>query len=202
MTNGPFLTKLKKWKKNTLSSLWKWQNWAFWQNWRSEKIHEPLSKWQNGAFLTKIVCYITIHSVYSYYTYAYLIIWSPLFKNDKMGHFWQYWNVKKLPGPLRKWQNWAFLTKLKKWTNSRSSPKITKLSILTKLKKRKKSTVLSQNDKIEEAKKSTGLSQNDKIGHFWQNWRSEKIHEPLTKWQNGAFLTKIVCYITTHSVYS
>ena len=24
----------------------------FWQNWRSEKIHEPLTKLQNGAFLT------------------------------------------------------------------------------------------------------------------------------------------------------
>ena len=45
-------------------------------------------------------------------------------------------------------------------------------------------------DKIEEAKKSTVLSQNDKIEHFWQNWRSEKIHGPLTKWQNWAFLTK------------
>ena len=125
-----------------------------------------------------------------------------LSENDKIKQFWQNWRSEKIHGPLTKWQNWAFLTKLKKRKNTRVSQKMTKLSNF---------------DKIEEAKKSTVLSENDKIEHFWQNWRSEKkwqnwsiltklkkrkIHEPLTKWQNGAFLTKIVCYITTHSVYS
>ena len=91
--------------------------------------------------------------------------------------------------------------------NALASQKMTKLSIFDKIEESKnpwasqKMTKLSIFDKIEEAKKYTGLSQNDKIKHFWQNWRSEKIHEPLTKWQNGAFLTKIVWYITTHSVH-
>ena len=185
-----------------------------------------------------------------------------LSQNDKIEHFWQNWWSEKIHGPLTKWQNWAFLIKLKKRKNSRSSHKMTKLSIFDKIEEAKKFTVLSQNDKIEqfwqnlrrekntrasqkmtklsifdkiekakkidgafyndniedfwqywrtgkntpashkmtklsifdkikEAIKSTVLSQNDKIEHFWQNWRSEKIHGPLTKWQNWAFLTKL-----------
>ena len=76
---------------------------------------------------------------------------------------------------------------------------MTKWTIYDKIEKvEKKYTFLSQKmtklsifDKIEEAKKYTGLSENDKIKQFWQNWRSEKIHGPLRKWQNWAFLTKL-----------
>ena len=143
----------------------------FGQNWRSEQIHGPLRKWQNWAFLTKLKKRKNTRVSQ---------------EMTKLSIFWQKWRSEKIHGPLRKWQNWAFLTKLKKRKNTRVSQKMTKLSTF---------------DKIEEAKKSTVLSQNDKIEHFWQNWRSEKIHEPLTKWQNGAFLTKIVWYITTHSVH-
>ena len=130
-----------------------------------------------------------------------------LSENDKIQHIWQNWRSEKIKGSLRKWQNWAFLTKTKKRKNPRASHKMTKLSIFDKIEETKntrvsqKMTKLSIFDKIEEAKKSTVLSQNDKIEHFWQNWRSEKIHEPLTKWQNGAFLTKIVWYIK-HIVYT
>ena len=99
-----------------------------------------------------------------------------LSENDKIQHIWQNWRSEKIKGSLRKWQNWAFLTKTKKRKNPRASHKMTKLSIF---------------DKIEETKKYTGFSENDKIKHFWQNWRSEKIHGPLTKWQNWAFLTKL-----------
>ena len=169
-----------------------------------KKIHGPLRKWQNWAFLTKLkkrknprsshkmtklsifdkieeakkfsVLYqndIIEHFWQNWRSKKY----TGLSQDDKMGHFWQNWRSEKIHGPLTKWQNWAFLTKFKTWKkNTRASQKMTKLCIF---------------DKIEEAKKSTVLSQNDKIEHFWQNWRSKKIHGPLTKWQNEAFLTKL-----------
>ena len=107
----------------------------FWQFLKKvKKLHGPLRKWQNGAFLTKIVWYITTQSVYIVFFYTYLIIWSPRFKNDKMDHFWQKlknwkksnglsendkiehfwqnWRSEKIHEPLTKWQNGAFLTKI------------------------------------------------------------------------------------------
>ena len=144
-----------------------------WQNWKSEK--NTLSFLSR---MTKLSIFDKIEEAKKY---------TGLSENDKIKQFWQNWRSEKIHGPLTKWQNWAFLTKLKKRKNTRVSQKMTKLSNF---------------DKIEEAKKSTVLSQNDKIDHFWQNWRSEKYTSLSQKWQNGAFLTKIVCYITTHSVYS
>ena len=47
-----FWQKLKNWKICTGHSE-NDKTEHFWQNWRSEKIHGPLTKWQNGAFLTK-----------------------------------------------------------------------------------------------------------------------------------------------------
>ena len=161
----------------------------FWQNWRSEKIHGPLTKWQDGAFLTKMKFAISQHTVCTHSILMLINNLKSTFQKWQNGPFFN--NIekwKKIHFPvLRKWQNWA---------------------LFDKIKEAKKYTGLSENDKIKHfwqnwrsEKKSTVLSQNDKIEHFWQNWRSEKIHEPLTKWQNGAFLTKIVWYITTHSVH-
>ena len=167
-----------------------WQNWRSQQNQRSshkmtkfsifDKFEKAKKKKKNirvSQKMTKLSFFDKIEEAKKT---------TVLSQNDKIEHFWQKRRSEKIHGPLTKWQNWAFLTKLKKRKNTRVSQKMTKLSIF---------------DQIEEAKKSTVLSQNDKIEHFWQNWRSEKIHEPLTKWQNGAFLTKIVWYITTHSVH-
>ena len=77
--NGPFLTKLKKWKKSTcLSENDKIEH--FWQNWRIEKIHGPLTKWQKLSIFDKIEdakkC-------------------TGLSQNDKMEHIWQNWRSEK-----------------------------------------------------------------------------------------------------------
>ena len=118
----------------------------FWQNWRSEKIHGPLTKWQNLAVLTKLK---KRKNTRASHKMTKLIIFDKteeakkstvLSQNDKIEHFWQ--NLrreKKIHGPIRKWQNWAFLTKLiEKAKKIRGFLKWQNWGFLTILKNRKK----------------------------------------------------------------
>ena len=201
--NGPFLTKIEKLKKCTgLSENDKIEH--FWQNWRSEKIHEPLTKWQNWAFLTKMKKRknpwashkMTKLSIFDKNEEAKK--YTSLSQNDKIEHFWQKWRSEKIHGPLTKWQNWAFLTKLKNRKIHSPLRKWQNWAFLTKLKKRKnprsshKMTKLSIFDTFEEAKKTTRSSHKmTKFSIFDKIEEAKKTHGPLRKWQNGAFLTKL-----------
>ena len=221
----------KNWKseKDIQGSLRKWQNWAFLTKLKNRKIHSPLKKWQNWAFLTKLKNRKKykglsendkIENFWQNWRIEKSIVLS---ENDKIRHFWQNWRSEKIHGPLTKWQEWGIFDKnsllyhntqyvlivylclshnlkstFQKWQNGPFFNNIEKV--------KKKYTFLSQKmtklsifDKIKEAKKYTGLSENDKIKHFWQNTEKDsseknpkrKIHSPLTKWQNWAFLTKL-----------
>ena len=159
----------------------------------AKKIHEPLTKWQNGAFLTKIVWYITTHSVYIEFFYTYLIIWSSTFQ---------------------KWQNGPFMTKLKKWKKKYTflSQKMTKLSIFDKIEEAKKIHepltkwqngafltklvwyIITHSVHIVYLCLSHNLKctfQKWQNGPFLTKLKSEKKYiSSLRKWQNWAFLTK------------
>ena len=69
---------------------------------------------------------------------------------------------------------------------------MTKLSIFDKI---EESTIASDKIehfwKIEKAKKKKGLTEMTKLSIFDKIEEAKKIHGPLRKWQNWAFLTKL-----------
>ena len=91
---------------NLNSSFPKWQNGPLVTIMKSENIHGPLRKWQNWAFLTKIVWWLTTYGVEKSYLSHNLKTAFPKWQN---GPFWQYWESEKNNyGPLSKWQIWIF----------------------------------------------------------------------------------------------
>ena len=130
--------------------------------------------------------------------------------------------VKKILRPLRKWQNWAFLTKLKKQNNEityctytishnlnstfpkwQNGPLVTILKMWKNTRASQKMTKLSIFDTIDEAKNTWASQKVTKWAIFDNFEKSEKTTTALSEndkikhfWQNT-----LVWYITTPSVY-
>ena len=77
----------------------------FWHNWKSEKNIGASQK------MTKLGVFDKFEEAQKY---------TGLSENDKMGNFWQYWKSGNYTGLSLYGQNWAFLTKLKKWKNTQA----------------------------------------------------------------------------------
>ena len=110
----------------------------FWQNWKSEKIHGPLTKWQNWALLTKLKNR-KIHSpLRKWQNWAFFTklkkrkYYKGLSENDKIDHFWQNWKSEQSIWGFLKWQYWGVMTILK---NRKKHTGFSE-NVLTKLKKR------------------------------------------------------------------
>ena len=141
--------------------------WTFFDKLKSYKIHWPLRKWQNSAYLTKLMKRKNTPASQ---------------KVTKLAIFDSFEKSEIPHGPLRKWQNWAFLTKLKKQKNTRAPHKLTKWSIFDKI----VWYITTHSVHIVYLYLSHNLKstfQNDKMDHFWQNWKCEKIQWPLRKWK-------------------